>query len=276
MLNFYNNEINVEYRCKSNLFGSEILNSAFSIPKMKNGQDQFHPSMRNQNSEWTKNGFLSIENDTMLTNKNQSSIRPRKKRNIMSFTMKRIDNDVIQSSELAASDSPTSISSFACRADVIYKKILRDFRRYYINSFNETTGYKESKRGKGKEFSLQMLYKYVDNVFGEDLKNKEDITFTLGSLIFPNNFSKTSLGKKKKSKKEICKIHDTLYKFSISKVDKLFEDKYVGFLMYHFLNQPTNTNELIGLSKISEESYTTAFNLIRSRVEASALELRAK
>ena len=51
--------------------------------------------MRNQNSEWTKNGFVSIENDTMLTNRNQSRKRPRKKRNIMSFTMKRIDNDAI-------------------------------------------------------------------------------------------------------------------------------------------------------------------------------------
>ena len=190
--------------------------------------------------------------------------------------MKRINNDASKPNEHSVGDSPTSISSFACRADVIYKKILRDFRRYYINNFNEITGYKDSKRGKGKEFALQLLYKYVDTVFGQDMKNKDDIVFTLGSLIFPNNFCKTSLGKKKKSKKEISKIHDTLYKFSISKVDKLLEDKYVGYLMHYFLDQTENTRELISQSKVSEESYITAFNLIRSRVQNAVNELNSK
>ena len=214
-------------------------------------------------------GFMMpyyAQNGLVMMNGNESPdnidcVRSRKKRNKMSFTMKRI-----QSAEVPF-EQDEKLSSFACRADVIYKKILRDFRRYFINDFKDKTGYKDCKSDKLSANVPQLLERYVDTVFGSNLHMRDDVVCTVGSLIFPTqNF--TMVDKKVKAKKDVNKIHDTLYKFSITKVDRLLEDRHVCFLLKYFICDQSNTRALIESSKVCEKSYQTAFDLIEKRVDA--------
>jgi uncharacterized protein YaaR (DUF327 family) len=74
--------------------------------------------------------------------KSQTNAKP-KKRNQMSFNMKKIDCTSFNYMDNQNSDAGKQISSFSCRADVVYKKILREFRRFYISDFTEVTGIKD-------------------------------------------------------------------------------------------------------------------------------------
>ena len=213
-------------------------------------------------TSYTQNGLVGL--NERESSENSDNIKSRKKRNKMSFTMKRITSITNKASYLKKQDE--KLSSFVCRADVIYKKILRDFRRYFINDFKEKTGYKDSRPDKLNRDMTQLIENYIDMIFGKGLKFKDEIVQTLGSLIFPHQNFWIPSEKKVKSKKEVNKIHDTLYKFSITKVDRLLEDSSVCFLFKHFVSDQSNKQTLIESSKVWENSYQTAFDLIEKRI----------
>lgn len=194
---------------------------------------------------------------------NIDSVRARKKRNKMSFTMKRIPN----ADAAVAPVNDEKLSSFACRADVIYKKILRDFRRYFISDFKDKTGYKDCKSDRLSANVPQLLANYVDAVFGSGVQHRDDVICTVGSLIFPSQ-QFTMVDSELHATKAVNKIHDTLYKFSITKVDRLLEDRNVCFLLKYFVCDQSNTRALIESSRVCQKSYQTAFDLIEKRVDA--------
>ena len=212
---------------------------------------------------YAQNGLISYESRDPA--QNIDFIISRKKRNQMSFTMKKIpskNNDLF-----SIYGQEENVSPFAWRADVIYKKILRDFRRYFINNFKDKTGFKDTKSDSLDAKAYELLEIYVNTVFGKDLSFREEIIFTLGTLIFSN--FKTSDSKGRPEIKEVNKIHDTLYKFSITKVDRLLEDRSVGFLLKYFISDEDNKRAIIESSKVCEKSYQTAFDLIERRVNAA-------
>jgi len=107
------------------------------------------------NLEGTQNSHLDITNSLYPNKMNAKQVvkvsqeyfketKTRKKRNKMSFTMKRIDKTKVI--DMNPHEPTENISSFSCRADVIYKKILREFRRFFINDFIEKTGFKDYKK----------------------------------------------------------------------------------------------------------------------------------
>lgn len=226
----------------------------------------FHAESTKLTSEIEKCSVSSTESDSPIDCFIET--KTRKKRNQMSFTMKRIDTQKLAQQEVPIEETDKNISSFACRADVIYKKILRDFRRYFINDFHQVIGFKSTKKNKSKASLPQMLLRYVENIFGADFEHKEEVAFSLGALVAPQQLGTNFLGEKK-SKKEVNKIHDTLYRFSITKIDNLLSDRSVGYLLKHFVADTEYTNGLIESSKISSESYRTAFELIGSRADAA-------
>jgi Holliday junction resolvase-like predicted endonuclease len=61
-------------------------------------------------------------------------VKERKKRTDVSFSMKRIDKNKLEEINNLDNASNKPISIFSCRSDVIYKKILRDFRKYFVNN----------------------------------------------------------------------------------------------------------------------------------------------
>ena len=189
--------------------------------------------------------------------------KTRRKRNQMSFTMKRINMEKL---ETQSSVKDEAVSSFACRADVIYKKILRDFRRYFTNEFSKITGVKDPRKCKSKQELGEHLLKVTQQLFGEEIDSTEEVAFAVGSLICPQQMNCNILGRKRSKKEAMC-VHDALYKFSITKLDSLMDKKYIGYLLKLFVSDEENKRILIESSQISAESYATAFEMLQTRSE---------
>ena len=97
-----------------------------------------------------------------------------------------------------------------------------------------------------------------------NVHEKEEIAFYLGTLVTPQKIRGDFMGKKR-NKKEINQIYETLYKFSITKIDKLLENKFIGCLFKHFISDAQIVESIIESCKISQESYRIAFNIIKQR-----------
>lgn len=190
-------------------------------------------------------------------------IKTRKKRNQMSFTMKRIN--LKKATEVV---NDLNISSFACRADVIYKKVLRDLRRFYTQDLKNITGFKDFKKARKDRSFCEVLLQYAEKVLGLQGETMNNVAFALGALVSPQQLGSTFLGEKK-SKKDVNQIHDTLYKFSITKLDSLLNDVNLGYLLKHYIGNQENMQSLITSSKISAESYQTAFDMLETRANAA-------
>jgi hypothetical protein len=93
----------------------------------------------------------------------------------------------------------SSSRRFADRCDVLYKTILRDFRKFFSTDFNDVTSYIKKKRYRSESFFGEALMEYVDKEFSQVLKKfeKTDIvtkiglSFALGSLIYPKILKKS-------------------------------------------------------------------------------------
>lgn len=73
------------------------------------------------------------------------------------------------------------------RYEVIYKNLIRDFRKYYSTDFNSLR-YKR-KRGAAQQTFLEVLVSYVRNNLSKEQKhfkiNELELVFYLGSLVNP-------------------------------------------------------------------------------------------
>jgi hypothetical protein len=67
----------------------------------------------------------------------------------------------------------TGKSQFSTRCDVVYKKLLRDFRRKLMTEFNSETNYAKNKRYKEDSYILECLIEFVQvsvpKLYGVDL-----------------------------------------------------------------------------------------------------------
>ena len=211
----------------------------------------------------------SIESASLLNNLDNKDLgnnkKLRKKRNAMSFTMIRVPDGQVTQTD--SSKPPKPLSAFICRPDVVYKKILRDFRRYFINDFHSVMDVGDISKYSRDQFS-EALIKYATSVFGnENIPNIDDVTYRLGTLIYPKLLGLSFLGIKR-TKKDVKKIHDSLYKLSISKMDDLMDNPEIAYLLHYFISIQKNAENLINASPLSAESYRTAINLIKSRANS--------
>lgn len=137
-----------------------------------------------------------------------------------------------------------------------------------MNDFKLVSGFRDLKDCKNKKSFTMKLTDYVNIRMGNMVDDIMETAFYLGTLIAPQLLN-TTFGSIKKSKKEIFKMHESLYRFSITKIDKLMNEKYIGYLLKYFISNPENTENIIKSSKVSAESYKTAFELISKRSEAA-------
>jgi len=130
----------------------------------------------------------------------------------------------------------------ATRCDVVYKTLLRDFRRFFLDS------YKASKAEDDHDSDLSSsLLRYTTSIFPEvSADAAKTLSLDLGCLLFPkemrenkiivgdltsrNHFSEAS----EDLDAEIMKIHSYLYKFSIDKIEECFKNSSLCqlFLFY--------------------------------------------
>lgn len=110
------------------------------------------------------------------------------------------------------------------RRDVIFKTIIRDMRKYYINDFNERTSYVKRKRYKRKDFYLTCVNEYIEceHIKAASTKaNKpiKDFNIYLASLIYPKEVE--SIVQKKQQKRIAQETYDALYRFSLGKMKSM-------------------------------------------------------
>jgi hypothetical protein len=92
-------------------------------------------------------------------------VKERKKRTEVSFSMKRIDKNKLKEIKNMDNFSNRPISIFSCRADVIYKKILRDFRKYFVNRFADFVQIVDLKSVRKRQERENLLMNFVNAKF---------------------------------------------------------------------------------------------------------------
>lgn len=134
------------------------------------------------------------------------------------------------------------------RCDVVYKTILRDFRRFFLDNF------KVFKMNQDQSVSLvEALFQFTLNLFSDkSLKLCKEISLDLGCLLFPKEMIKEKEAmadiertnhfgvERDEIKNEIMRIHGFLYKFSIDKIEECFQNTSLCTI---FLNYVDSTRE---------------------------------
>lgn len=144
---------------------------------------------------------------------------------------------------------------------MIYKNLLRDLRKFYLEDFNDATEYFKRRKRREPSFLIECLRAYVieRNIIDcEPFEGKligttaEKIAFCLGSLIYPKEMIKCFIpdydddelrdiktdSKDKPSKaRKIIGIYHYLYRFSLNRLNKFVNDPSMVKLCWFYFNQ---------------------------------------
>ena len=131
---------------------------------------------------------------------------------------------------------------FGDRPDVIYKTILRSFKKYYLNEFNEVTDYKKKKRRvTNQTFLLDMTDKYASHKFPDS--PYQDLGLFIAALVQPKlPEALDSHTRLQELSRTVCEV---LYRFNKSKMNALLSYPQFSFILKQFLTID-NLFEFIG------------------------------
>lgn len=122
---------------------------------------------------------------------------------------------------------------FGDRPDVIYKTILRSFKKYYLKEFNEITDYKRKKR----KMSLQKdLLCMADRYIKERIPDSpySDLSLFIAAIVQPK-IPEEADGSERLQ--ELSKtVGDVLYKFNKTKMNSLLVYPQFSYLLNKFLS----------------------------------------
>jgi hypothetical protein len=141
-----------------------------------------------------------------------------------------------------------SQNEFCDRIDVVLKKVLRGFRRYYMHGFHEWTNYRNLKKSNlSKEFYTSCLTKYIDIEF--NIHDNDKLENILERLIATN----------RKMPKD--KLFEVLFKFNFKELKILAENSQIRFLFNHYIEtidmETIGKAEKLGLDLIIKECNET-------------------
>jgi hypothetical protein len=138
-----------------------------------------------------------------------------------------------------------SKSSKRCREryEVVYRSLLRRFRKFFNQDFDKATRYKSLKRYRTNTYFIECVSKYVKKLFEERYSQK--LVFSLSYLIYPNILIKNVDELKKpypgltrflsKQRKDRMQINDILYDFTFTKMKLLFTNKEYSYFFKYFV-----------------------------------------
>jgi hypothetical protein len=117
-----------------------------------------------------------------------------------------------------SSSSTSRAKRFGDRPDVIYKTILRSFKKYYLADFNEVTDYKRKKRRvSNPEFLVDMTAEYVNKKF--EGSEYDDLGLFIAALVQPKLPSALESNRRlQELSKAVCEV---LYRFNKTKMNEL-------------------------------------------------------
>ena len=70
------------------------------------------------------------------------------------------------------------------RYEVVYRSLLRRFRKFYNHEFDSATRYKSLKRYRNNAYFIECVTQYVKKVFQQHYSQK--LVFSLWNLIYPS------------------------------------------------------------------------------------------
>ena len=123
------------------------------------------------------------------------------------------------------------------RYEVIYKNLLRDLRKFYTSHFAENASASKTKDSQAFEAALQT---YVGNFFSQPLLekcgvSKQEIAFTLASLIKPKLMLQKKNQMKPQDKIKIMNIYFYLYKFSLQRLQQMLESTNMCVILAFYI-----------------------------------------
>mmetsp|Transcript_12526 Transcript_12526/g.14347 ORF Transcript_12526/g.14347 Transcript_12526/m.14347 type:complete len:290 (+) Transcript_12526:185-1054(+) len=130
------------------------------------------------------------------------------------------------------------------RRDVIFKKILRECRRFYQTQLTDLTGFIASKKPRKDDYMYACMRRFNTEVLKKQGTFEEN--FYLACLLYQQDLSRnidTFLAKiddldmdtaRKLYRSIIHKIHDTLYKYSHDKLDFFVSKSEMSSLFLYF------------------------------------------
>ena len=139
---------------------------------------------------------------------------------------------------------------FGDRPDVIYKTILRSFKKFYLSEFNESTGFKRKKRRISQQSLLiDLANDYVSERIPEN--QYEDLGLFITALVQPKQDNSPSINPKLTQLSMIVK--EVLYRFNKSKMNDLLVYPQFSYILKRFLSIP-NLLEFIGEKSASPQA----------------------
>ena len=160
------------------------------------------------------------------------------------------------------------------RPDVIYKTILRCFKKHYANDFNRVTDYWKMKRrvSMKKNYCFRLIVskylavKFPDNSFEELQDYFTALIHTKHSSVIQKEeqFWKPDPGKLSVNQLSNL-ITETLYKFNKNKLKVLLNHKPLAYLLLKFLEDEEATTLIYKRSKKSDLAYSNLIQQLKRR-----------
>ena len=172
-------------------------------------------------------------------------------------------------------NNPTD--SFATRCDVIYKTLLRDWRKYFTDKFQV----KMIKKNKNPQKLEKELDEFVELHFWKlSPKMIKDVKFYLGCLVYPKELVSNRAGlydensnsikgsERSKKIKKIKELHTFLYNFSLEKWEKFFENEALWKIFLHYIQMIEDRIKNSSTMNNNREVYMAALKLIMAKIES--------
>ena len=130
------------------------------------------------------------------------------------------------------------------RRDVIFKQILREWRRYFQIQLQNYTGFISSKKARTDDYMYKCMEKFNIECLGKAGTFEDN--FYLASLLYPQDLvrsidcflvskdSEDLENLRRTYRKSAQRIHDTLYKYSNDKLEYFVSKPEIWFLFCNF------------------------------------------
>lgn len=136
------------------------------------------------------------------------------------------------------------------RADVLFKYILRSFRKHYCKSFNDVTEYRKRKRRVTVKLTLlEAMKEFKEKMFPDS--NLPDLEIYLLSLITHRVSPRIPKRKKWLKIKDLMKT--TLYQFNRKRLQTFLQHPQFAFLLLKFLETPDILSTLSKRSQLIKD-----------------------
>ena len=169
--------------------------------------------------------------------------------------------------------NPTS--TFSTRWDVIYKTMMRDWRKFYADQFS-VVNIRRAKIRNGLEKAIE---DYVSTKFSQHaIEVQDELKFNICCLIFPKELISNKIdlfdehsnqlkGKDRSKKvKRIKELHNYLYIFSMDKWEKFFEDEALKLIFEHYMESIEERIEGSFTMQKNREIYLAAWEVLKNKM----------